>query len=314
MVDVTFKKSILNSMPYYMANELRLLKNKYNSRLSFDQMEIISDRMYYMHNGRHINWDNPMLYTEKVNFSKIYCADELKTKLTDKITVRNWVEQKIGTGYIIPIYGVYEKFSDVSLNELPDSFVLKCNHDSGSTRIVSDKNSLTKSEIKKVEKLYDNYLLKKNHGYISFEMQYVNIRPRLIVEKSLGDCIRDYKFMCFGGTPYYCWVDIDRFSNHKRNVYDLDWNLQPFNQTFDSYKGYIEKPEAFDEMVDIARKLSEGFDHVRVDLYNCNGKIYFGEMTFTNGSGLEVITPPEWDKKLGDLWELDLRCRCEKKR
>lgn len=127
----------------------------------------------------------------------------------------------------------------------------------------------------------------------------------------MGAAILDYKFLCFNGIPYYCWVDTDRFSNHKRNIYDMDWNLQPFNQYSYGNSNYdIPRPSTFEEMKKIATRLSEGFDHVRVDLYEIDGKIYFGEMTFTNGNGTEPFVPDEYDYKLGALWDFhSVRCR-----
>ena len=126
----------------------------------------------------------------------------------------------------------------------------------------------------------------------------------------MGDSIEDYKFMCFNGKTYYCWVDFDRFSNHKRNIYDMNWNLQKFNQyNYGNYEKDFSCPEKFNEMKEIVKKLCSEFDQVRVDLYLINGNIYFGEMTFTNGNGFEKITPDVWNEKLGDLWELDLSNR-----
>ena len=135
-------------------------------------------------------------------------------------------------------------------------------------------------------------------------MRLLAFRKRLLVEHYLGE-VCDYKFLCFNGRPYYCWVDIDRFSDHKRNIYNLDWEMQPFTQEFKNYNGTVEKPQKFDQMIELVEKLAKGFEHVRVDLYNCKGDIFFGEMTFTNGSGLEIIEPEEWDYELGKLWDLD---------
>ena len=129
----------------------------------------------------------------------------------------------------------------------------------------------------------------------------------------MGKDINDYKFLCFNGKPYYCWVDYDRFSNHKRNIYNMDWEIQPFQQSYYEKKlENIDKPSKFDEIVNVVKKLCDGFDHVRVDLYFIEGKIYFGELTFTNGSGLEAITPNEWDTKLGELWNIDISERNKK--
>ena len=130
---------------------------------------------------------------------------------------------------------------------------------------------------------------------------------KIICEKYIADKnnqLNDYKFLCFNGKPYYCWVDIDRMTEHKRNVYDINWNLQKWNQfNYSNSKKKLEKPKNYDKMINIAAKLSKDFPHVRVDLYNVDGKIYFGEMTFTNGKGYETINPEKYDKQLGDLWE-----------
>ncbi len=300
----------MNIISDTMSDQLRLLKYKINSTRSTRYIERVTDKRYYLKNNRHINWDNPQTYTEKLNFSKVYCSSEVKTRLTDKVLAREWVSQRVGKQYLVPIIGVFDSFSEINLPEMPNCFVLKCNHDSGSTTIIEDKNKLTRYDISRLKYKYDHFYLKRNYGYRYFEMQYVDIKPKVLVEQCLGNDIKDYKFLCFDGTPYYCWVDIDRFADHKRNIYDLDWKLQPFNQmTYGNYDGFIEKPKHFDEMIEIVKNLCVGFDHVRVDLFYCNGRVYFGEMTFTNGSGFEIITPPEWDAKLGGLWDLDLNGR-----
>ena len=144
-----------------------------------------------------------------------------------------------------------------------------------------------------------HFLLFYKLRHYFFELHYSEIKPRIIAEEYIDSGkyeLQDYKFLCFDGKPYYCWVDIDRYSNHKRNVYDMDWILQPWNQwTYGNSLVTIPVPKNYEVMKDIATKLSAGLSHVRVDLYNVAGKIYFGEMTFTNGGGFEKITPPEYD-------------------
>lgn len=142
-------------------------------------------------------------------------------------------------------------------------------------------------------------------------MQYKDIKPKIIAEKFINDKnnhLNDYKFLCFDGKVYYCWVDMDRYSNHTRNVYDVNWQLQPWNQnTFENAEFDIQKPKNYEEMIIIAEKLSRGFSHVRVDLYNVDGKIYFGEMTFTSGNGFSLIYPEEYNLMLGSLWNLPIQ-------
>ncbi|MBQ3396963.1 MAG: hypothetical protein IJG34_07920 [Synergistaceae bacterium] len=273
-----------------------------HKRMSYAEIEAEISRQYERVFGRKLNWDNPQTYNEKINVSKVYMPTPEKTRLSDKYLVREWIREKIGEEYLIPLLGVYDSFDEIDFDSLPDKFVIKCNHDSGSVTLVREKSRLN---MKMMKHKY-NFHLRCNYAYLHHEMQYRDIKPRIIVEKFMGDAINDYKFLCFGGKPHYCWVDFDRYTNHKRNMYNLDWELQPFNQWhYGNYNGRVERPECFDEMKRIAEILCEDFGHVRVDLYICEGRIYFGEMTFSNGNGFEEITPEEWSLKLGELWPFD---------
>lgn len=309
---ILLKRRIKNTFIY---RRLLLWHCKRMSNKNLDQVERYNSKRYRkraaeINVGKHrkINWEKPTAYTEKVNYSKIYAATQEKGRLTDKYAVREWVASKIGEEHLVPLVGkgVYDSVDEIDFNALPDQFVLKCTHDSGSVLICRDKKKFSINKAKRALKFY----LKRNHAYSTCEMHYRDIPPRIISEKYMGGELRDYKFWCFHGKPCYLWVDFDRFKNHKRNFYDMEWNLQPFNEhNHGNYLGKAEKPEQFEEMIEIAKALSEGFDHVRVDLFIAEGKVYFGEMTFTNGSGLEFVTPQEWDGKLGELWNLDLTLR-----
>ena len=257
--------------------------------------------------GHKLNWDNLQTYTEKMQWAKLYDKNPLKATLTDKYLVREWVEKTIGGEYLIPLLGVWDNFEDIDFSELPDRFVLKTNHGSGTNLIVKDKSKLN---LKRAKRMFDDWM-NIDYAYNSnFEMHYTDIKPKIIAEKymetSTGE-LPDYKFLCFGGKPYYCWVDCGRFTNHTRNVYDLDWKLQSWSQCHPINEVIIEKPAKFETMVMLAQKLSEGLSHVRVDFYNIDGNIYFGEMTFTNPRGWERIYPDEWDKRLGELWQLEMK-------
>ena len=257
--------------------------------------------VYKIRTGQELNLTNPQTFNEKLQWLKLYNRKPIYSKMVDKYAVKEYVANIIGEEYIIPTLGVWKRFEDIDFDKLPNQFVIKCTHDSGSVTVCEDK---TKLDIVKLKKQYEFYL-RRNYAFMTYEMHYKNIPHRIVIEKYMGQAINDYKFLCFNGRPLYCWVDVDRFSNHKRNIYDLDWNLQPFNQFYSNSDKAIEKPACFDEMIRIVTRLCKGFSHVRVDLYLIDGKIYFGEMTFTNGGGNEVITPDKWDKKLGDLWEID---------
>jgi len=283
-----------------------VLESKYYETKTKKQIENIVVRQYKKNSGQELNWDNLQTYNEKMQWAKLYENIPTKTKLADKYLVREWVKEKIGEEYLIPLKGVWDEFNEINFSKLPNKFVLKANHAAGTNIIVSDKSKFDKRE---AEILFGNWL-KVNYAYFSsYQMQYENIEPKIIAEKYIQDSngeLNDYKFMCFNGEVYYCWIDIGRYSNRYRNVYDLNWNIQPWNiypYSNTSYK--IEKPKNYQEMIEIAKKLCQGFSHVRVDLYNVDGKIYFGEMTFTTTGGYKPIIPEKYNYILGDLWNLE---------
>ena len=256
--------------------------------------------------GETLNLENPEKYTEKMQYAKLHLNHPLKTKLSDKYLVREWVEETIGSDYLIPLLGVWDNFDEINFDELPEKFVLKTNHSSGWNLIVTDKNEI---DYDNANRLFTKYV-NRNYAYHNdLQLQYIGIKPKIIAEKFLQDSkgeLRDYKFMCFNGEPYYCWLDVGRFSDQYRNIYDIDWNLQTWNyNVFENYPAPLPKPENYDEMVELARKMSQGFSHVRVDLYNIDGKIYFGEMTFTSSGGYTKPHPESYNKYLGDLWDLE---------
>lgn len=261
---------------------------------------------YKKHTGRRLDFHTPKSYSQKLCVAKLYNATSEKTRLTDKLQVREWVAKKIGEKYLVPMYGEgYDNFAEIDFNMLPQSFVMKCNHDSGSTILVEDKKGM---DFRWLKRQFDFYM-RRNYAYVSYELHYRDITPKILIEKNLssdGHAVRDYKFICFHGRPCYCWVDVGRFEGHKRITYDMEWTVQPFVQYTYPRAEPEPCPQNFEEMKRIVSTLCSGFDQVRVDLYNINGKIYFSEMTFTDGSGYEAIFPEEWDIALGELWHLDV--------
>lgn len=255
--------------------------------------------------GHRLDWNNLQTYTEKMQWEKIYDRNPMKTKLADKYLVREWIENKIGKEYLIPLIGVWDSFDDIDISLLPNQFVLKTNHGTGTNLIVKDKGNLN---LRRTKRMFDDWM-KINYAFTNgIQLHYRDIPRKIIAEQyletELGE-LQDYKFLCFNGKPCFCWVDLGRFSKHTRTVFNMKWELQPWTQaTYGIANHDIPKPKNFDQMIEIATKLSQGFPHVRVDLYNVGGKIYFGEMTFTNGSGLDPIVPSEYDKTLGEYWQL----------
>lgn len=260
------------------------------------------EQLYKNYIGKDLHLDNPVTFTEKMQRRKLYEKDERMTRLSDKALVRDWVKEQIGEQYLIPAYGIYDSFDEIDFDALPDRFVLKANHASGWNIIVKDKSKLNLKEAKRKFDLW----LSLDYSYISgFEMHYQEITPKIVCEQYIetdkGD-LPDYKFLCFNGEVKYCWVDLDRHTNHTRNFYDLDWNLQPFKQCHENSSYEVKKPRNFEKMVELARVLCQDFSHVRVDFYNLDGVIYFGEMTFTSASGFERFLPDEKDIELGQMW------------
>ena len=259
-------------------------------------------KFYYKKMKRHLNFDRPRTFNEKIQWLKLYESTPIKTRLSDKFLVREWVREKIGEEYLIPLLGVYNKFEDIDFEKLPNKFVIKCNHGSNYNIIVKNKYQLNLTEAKsKIEKW-----MKENFAFhFGLELQYRDIKHKIIIEKYMDDGtgdLRDYKITCFNGKPNFIWIDSDRHSLHKRNIYDLNWNQLPYmvNPNFSTFPS-PEKPKCLKQMVEIASILSKDFSYVRVDLYLINDSIYFGEMTFTSGSGTEEYSPKNFERKLSSL-------------
>jgi len=260
--------------------------------------------------GKELDFKNPITYTEKMQVAKLKRRSPLLTELTDKILVRKWVENRIGNQYLIPVVGgPYADPEMIDFDVLPNKFVIKTNHGSGTNIIVQDKSQMDKTEIKKKLKKY----LSCNFAYYSLELQYRDIEPKIYIEKFMlpdGEAdLPDYKFFCFNGTVYCLYLMINTFPDHHAanlGIFDREFTLLEYHRgDFKTISHQLEKPDNFDEMIEIAETLSKGFSHVRVDLYNINGKIYFGEMTFTTGGGLFKHEPEEFDRILGEQWDID---------
>lgn len=255
--------------------------------------------------GKEMNISNPVTFNEKIQWLKIHDATPLKTMLADKYLVNEWVREKVGEQYLIPILGVWDSFEEIKIDELPKSFVLKANHGSGWLVVVKDKTQVNWAEVKKNFDLW----MSLNFALIEgFELQYLNIKPKIIAEEYIENesgWLYDYKIHCFNGKPEYIQIMGERsqITHHAKHAfYNTEWELQPF--VYDRHMPWEtkkEKPVNLDEMLQIADKLCKGFAYVRVDLYQLDdGEIKFGEMTFTPESGYMEWTPPETSKMLGE--------------
>ncbi len=283
----------------------RLFMHNRRKRIPESKYQYYVGKKYKKIFGCECDFLHPKKYSEKIQWLKLYDDNELRTLLTDKAEVRKWISEKIGDEYLIPLIGIYDSVEDIDFDKLPNQYVIKMNHGSGWNIVVNDK---TKVNIKNIKKQINKWMKLNYAFWNAFEIHYSSIKPKIVIEEYVEDSnheLNDYKFLCFDGKVEFFWIDFDRSTNHKRNVYDLNWNLQPWTQrNYGNYEGQVVKPQNFDKMVEIASVLCKGFRHVRVDLYNVDGKIYFGEMTFTNGSGYEGIYPIEYEYFLGNYIKL----------
>ena len=256
--------------------------------------------------GYKLNLDTPQTFNEKLQWLKLYDRNPDYTKMVDKYEVRKYIKEKIGEEYLIPLIDVYDKFDDIDFDKLPNQFVIKCTHDSGGLVICKDKNNLhVKAAKKKINKF-----MKRNYYKVHREWPYKNVKPRIIIEKYMEDTkakeLVDYKFMCFDGEPKLSFTCSERYNNGlKVTFFDLDWNKLPFERHYPSSNKKIIKPINYDLMLKFSKILSDDIPFVRVDWYEINGKLYFGELTFYPGSGYEEFTPSKYDKIIGDFIKLD---------
>ena len=257
---------------------------------------------YRLMKGYWLDLSNPITFNEKLQWLKLYYHRPEFIKMVDKYEVKEFVSSMIGGDCVIPTLGVWDKVEDIDFSKLPTQFVLKCTHDSGGLVICKERSNL---DIEKAKKKLKNSL-KTNYYHEGKEWPYKYVKPRIIAEAYMEDKetkeLRDYKFFCFAGNPYIVQCDFGRFTHHKRNVYDINWNLLDLQIHYPSdHKIILVKPKSFEKMIDAARILSKDIPFARIDFYEVDGKMYFGEITFYHGSGLENFYPKDWDKKLGDL-------------
>lgn len=260
---------------------------------------------FYLRVGYWPDLKNPQSFNEKLQWLKLHDIHPEYGKLVDKASVKEIVGKIIGEKYIIPTYGIYNTVDDIDWSQLPSRFVLKSTCDSGGVVICKDKETLDISaSIKKLKEAGEKDYSRFNKEYPYKYVSHKYIAESYIIDES-GYELKDYKFFCFDGVPRFVQLDFNRQTNHRRNVYDTEWNLLDLQIQFP--KGHdriFPKPRNFNKMLEIAAKLSAGIPHVRIDLYNANGQIYFGEMTFFHGSGMEIFTPRKWDYEFGKYIQL----------
>lgn len=279
--------------------------NKYNDK---GWLKFISDKtclkiLYHMYFGKKLNLKNPKTFSEKLQWLKLYDRKPEYTTMVDKYAVKKLVADLIGAEHVIPTLGIWDSFDEIDFATLPDQFVLKCTHDSGGLVIVRNKNQFDKAAAKKkIEKC-----LKRNFFYTGREWPYKNVKPCIIAEQFLEageDGLIDYKFFCFNGEPKFLYVSkgLDNHETASISFMTMDWQFAPYGRNdFKPFSELPEKPLNFDKMVEFAKKLSSGFDFLRVDMYSINNKIYFSELTFYPSAGYMPVSNPEHDLEVGNM-------------
>ncbi len=270
---------------------------KYLKRLIPDKMYL--EIQYYRCFHKKLNLKNPQSFNEKLNWLKLYDHNEDYIKMVDKYEVKRYVSNLIGEEYVIPTIKVWDCVEEINDRELPRQFVLKCTHDSGSIVICRDKETFNLKNAKQILKSG----LKTNGYWFGREWPYKNVIPRIIAEEYIEEKnkkeLTDYKVLCFGGEPKLIEVHNGRYTNHHtQDMYDINWNKTEITQG-DVSENLIEKPINFEKMIEFSKILSKNIRHIRVDWYEVNGKLYFGELTFYDGSGFEGFDNYEDDLLLG---------------
>lgn len=276
----------------------------WKKRAALSDIECIN-LLYKSYCGHLPNLEHPQKFSEKMQWLKLHYRNELMPIVGDKYMVRQYLEER-GYGYLLnELIAVFDDVSQFNLDMLPKQFVLKASHSSGWNLVVKDKQKVSWGIWKK----HMQYWLTHSIEWNGREWHYGEMKPRIVCEKYLEDGsggLMDYKFYCFNGQPRFMQLNVDRgLATATQNYYDLDWNLLPFGKS-QPYNPEIKAacPAHFEEMIRLATKLSKPFPYVRMDFYESNGRIYFGEFTFFPCSGMPDFIPSEWDDKVGDMLEL----------
>lgn len=269
--------------------------------------ELYIHMFYKAKTGKQIDLKHPKLLNEKLQYLKLNDHNPLYTNMVDKYKVKEYIKKNIGDKYVNPTLAVWDKPEDINLESLPEQFILKCNHDSGSLIVCKDKSKLDMNEVKK--KLC--MCLKENYYLKGREWPYKNIERKIIAEPYLsnkdGSAIVDYKFYCYGGMPRYFMYSLGE-AEHKVKNHKFDMELHSidylFKKSVDIEIDEIHLPDNIETMIDIVKKLCVDFQHVRIDLYNVDGKIYFGEFTFYTNGGIINIENEEYAQKMADYIDI----------
>lgn len=300
--DLDKSKKQLDNRINNVVKDLNYKRDKYLPASKYE--EALCD-WYFEKMGKTLNLHNPKTYNEIIQWTKLYDFDDEKIKLVDKVLVRDWVKEKIGEKYLVPLIATYDSADQIDFDSLPQKFAIKCNHGSGYNIIVPDKSKLNIEDARKKLAFWMNEDFSFRWG---FEIQYTKIIRKILVEEyieNVDNDLHDFKIFCFSGIPKYILYITNRNKDIKKQIYDLNWNLQPFVTDGPISTEPVPRPKNLDKVIELAKTLSKGYIQVRVDFYQLNnGDWKFGEMTFTPASGIDKWNPPETDELFGSLCNL----------
>lgn len=299
----------MNSLGYYIKHPNEFIGGVFvKLNFLFKNDELYLKILFRCFMQKKLNLKDPKTFSEKLQWLKLYNRKSEYTTMVDKYAVKEYVANIIGEEYIIPTLGVWDTPNDIDWNSLPDKFVLKTTHGGGGSGVVICKDKSTFDKQKAIEKLWKSY--NSDIYKTSREWVYKNIAKKILAEPYIEDSktqeLRDYKFFCFNGDVKYLFVASERQKREEPffDFFDQDYNILPIKQGHPNSVNTPEKPVCFEEMKIIASKLSQQLPHVRVDLYEVNGKVYFGELTFYHFAGFVPFEPQEWDYKFGEMIKL----------
>ena len=294
----------------------RWLENPWRIGISMARrgwLDSLSDKtylsiMYRANFGRKLNLKNPRTFTEKLQWLKLYDRKDIYCAMVDKYDAKQFAAERIGNEYVVPVLGgPWDDFSEIDFDALPDRFVLKTTHDCGGVLICKDKSKL---DLREAERFIQKHL-RREYFLHCREWPYKNLKPRIFAEEYLADMdtqdLMDYKFFCFNGEPKMMFIASERQSKDqetKFDFFDMEFNHLPIVNGHPNSSRSLERPLNFERMKELSAVLSEGVPQLRVDFYECDGRLYLGELTFSHWGGFVRFEPEEWDEILGSWLEL----------
>ena len=293
--------SISRGIKYLLTNRTQFLDSIVKNYFSFLPDKIYLSLRFRLKMGKWINWKNPLTYNEKLQWLKVYNRRKEYSRLVDKYEVKEYVRSIIGDEYVIPTLGVWDNAEDIDITSLPDQFVLKTTHSGGNTGVVicKDKSNFDLEAARQKLRVSLSQSIYKGLR----EWPYKDVKPRIMAEVYMSDNIHDtlldYKFYCFDGEPKVLVIATGRNENLCFDYFDMNFNHLPFEQGGPNSQNSIAKPQNMEKMIELAATLSKGMPHVRMDFYEVNSQVYFGEYTFFDSSGMAKFNPVEWDYIFG---------------